>query len=105
MQFVKKQYSLQLPPPPPSLALNFAEYENSVASTPCNSILSTDHSFSSDWPDPPENPICSTEDEAGSIITDSGNALTKKKLEKLKPHKQKQAILYVSTEIYVCIKY
>lgn len=75
---MKKQYFLQLPPPPPSLALNFAEYENSVASTPCNSILSTDHSFSSDWPDPPENPICSTEDEAGSIITDSGNALTKK---------------------------
>lgn len=52
---------------------NFADCENSVASTPCNSILSTDHSYSSDWPDPPENPICSTEDEAGSIITDSGN--------------------------------
>lgn len=52
---------------------NFADCDNSVASTPCNSILSTDHSYSSDWPDPPENPICSTEDEAGSIITDSGN--------------------------------
>lgn len=51
---------------------NFIDYENSVASTPCNSILSTDQSFSSDWPDPPENPICSTEDEAGSIFTDSG---------------------------------
>lgn len=59
---------------PPAFAIppNFADCENSVASTPCNSILSTDHSYSSDWPDPPENPICSTEDEAGSIITDSG---------------------------------
>lgn len=47
--------------------------DDSVASTPCNSILSTD--YSSDWPDPPENPICSTEDEAGSIITDSEDVL------------------------------
>lgn len=54
----------------PAIPPNFADCENSVASTPCNSILSTD--YSSDWPDPPENPICSTEDEAGSIITDSG---------------------------------
>lgn len=47
--------------------------DDSVASTPCNSILSTD--YSSDWPDPPENPVCSTEDEAGSIITDSEDVL------------------------------
>lgn len=64
-------FELQLPLAS-AIPLNFADCENSVASTPCNSILSTDYSFSSDWPDPPENPICSTEDEAGSIITDSG---------------------------------
>lgn len=57
-----------------AIPVNFADYENSVASTPCNSILSTDHSCSSDWPDPPEIPICSTEDEAGSIVTDSGKS-------------------------------
>lgn len=51
---------------------NPTDFENSVASTPCNSIMSTEQSFSSDWPDPPEIPIYSTEDEAGSIITDSG---------------------------------
>lgn len=50
-------------------ALNINEGD-SVASTPCNSIMSTDHSLSSDWPDPPEQAV--TEDEAGSIITDSG---------------------------------
>lgn len=58
--------------PTASFPLNFNDGENSVASTPCNSIMSTDHSLSSDWPDPPEQPICSTEDEAGSIFTDSG---------------------------------
>lgn len=45
--------------------------QTSVASTPCNSITSTELSCSSDWPDPPEPPICSTEDEAGSLYTDS----------------------------------
>lgn len=65
-------YRLQLPVTS-AIPLNFADCENSVASTPCNSILSTDHSCSLDWPDPPENPVmCSTEDEAGSIVTDSG---------------------------------
>lgn len=44
----------------------------SIASTPGNSITSTDHTCSSDWPEPPEQPICSTEDEAGSLFTDSG---------------------------------
>lgn len=56
------------------ISSNLTDCENSVASTPCNSILSTEQSFSSDWPDPPEIPICSTEDEAGSIITDSGES-------------------------------
>lgn len=57
----------------PPFPINSHLIDDSVASTPCNSILSTD--YSSDWPDPPENPICSTEDEAGSIITDSEDVI------------------------------
>lgn len=49
--------------------------QTSVASTPCNSITSTELSCSSDWPDPPEPPICSTEDEAGSLYTDSEDVI------------------------------
>lgn len=50
---------------------NVAGSQTSVASTPCNSVTSTEYTCSSDWPDPPEQPICSTEDEAGSLYTDS----------------------------------
>lgn len=49
---------------------NINDSQISIASTP-GSITSTDHTCSSEWPDPPEPPICSTEDEAGSIVTDS----------------------------------
>lgn len=52
-------------------ATNVNSSQLSIASTP-GSITSTDQTCSSDWPDPPEPPICSTEDEAGSIVTDSG---------------------------------
>lgn len=55
-------------------ATNITSSQLSIASTP-GSITSTDQTCSSDWPDPPEPPICSTEDEAGSIVTDSGNIL------------------------------
>lgn len=50
---------------------NVAGSQTSVASTPCNSVTSTEYTGSSDWPEPPEQPICSTEDEAGSLYTDS----------------------------------
>lgn len=52
------------------VATNINSSQLSIASTP-GSITSTDQTCSSDWPDPPEPPICSTEDEAGSIVTDS----------------------------------
>lgn len=54
---------------------NVTGSQTSVASTPCNSITSTELSCSSDWPDPPEQPICSTEDEAGSLYTDSEDVI------------------------------
>lgn len=56
-------------------ASNVTGSQTSVASTPCNSITSTELSCSSDWPDPPEQPICSTEDEAGSLYTDSEDVI------------------------------
>lgn len=56
-------------------ASNVIGSQTSVASTPCNSITSTELSCSSDWPDPPEQPVCSTEDEAGSLYTDSEDVI------------------------------
>lgn len=56
------------------VATNMNSSQLSIASTP-GSITSTDQTCSSDWPDPPEPPICSTEDEAGSIVTDSDDII------------------------------
>ena len=61
--------------PTKAIGSNMSGSQVSVASTPANSVTSTDHTCSSDWPDPPEQPICSTEDEAGSLFTDSGESL------------------------------
>lgn len=47
--------------------------QSSLASTPGHSLTSNRMTGSSEWPDPPEQPICSTEDEAASIYSDSGN--------------------------------
>lgn len=55
-------------------AANVIGSQTSVASEPCNSMTSNEYTCSSDWPDPPEQieqPVCSTEDEAGSLYTDS----------------------------------
>jgi hypothetical protein len=43
----------------------------STSSSPEHSSASN-NKISSDWPDPPDIPICSTEDEAASIYSDSG---------------------------------
>lgn len=45
--------------------------QSSLASTPGQSTASNRRSGSMEWPDPPEQPICSTEDEAASIYSDS----------------------------------
>lgn len=44
--------------------------QSSICSTPGQSSAS--NKVSSDWPEPPDIPICSTEDEAASIYSDSG---------------------------------
>jgi hypothetical protein len=46
--------------------------QSSLASTPGQSSTSNKMTGSSEWPDPPDIPICSTEDEAASIYSDSG---------------------------------
>lgn len=46
--------------------------QSSLASTPGHSGTSNKRTGSAEWPDPPEAPICSTEDEAASIYSDSG---------------------------------
>lgn len=43
--------------------------QSSICSTPGQSSAS--NKISSDWPDPPDIPICSTEDEAASLYSDS----------------------------------
>lgn len=51
--------------------------QSSLASTPGQSnSTSNKMSGSSEWPDPPDIPICSTEDEAASIYSDSGEFKT-----------------------------
>lgn len=45
--------------------------QSSLASTPGHSNTSNRKSASMEWPDPPDIPICSTEDEANSIYSDS----------------------------------
>lgn len=47
-----------------------SQSQSSICSTPGQSSAS--NKISSDWPDPPDIPICSTEDEAASIYSDSG---------------------------------
>lgn len=47
-----------------------SQSQSSICSTPGQSSAS--NKISSDWPDPPDIPICSTEDEAGSLYSDSG---------------------------------
>lgn len=47
--------------------------QSSICSTPGQSSAS--NKVSSDWPEPPDIPICSTEDEAASIYSDSGKIL------------------------------
>lgn len=46
--------------------------QSSLLSTSGNSAGSTD-CRSAEWPEPPEMPVCSTEDEATSLHSDSGN--------------------------------
>ena len=48
--------------------------QSSLASTPGQSITTTSPKQSDEWPDPPatEPPVCSTEDEAASLYSDSG---------------------------------
>lgn len=50
-----------------------SQSQSSICSTPGQSSAS--NKISSDWPDPPDIPICSTEDEAASIYSDSGGFL------------------------------
>ena len=50
-----------------------SQSQSSICSTPGQSSAS--NKISSDWPDPPDIPICSTEDEAASIYSDSGKGL------------------------------
>lgn len=50
-----------------------SQSQSSICSTPGQSSAS--NKISSDWPDPPDIPICSTEDEAASIYSDSGEQL------------------------------
>lgn len=45
--------------------------QSSLLSTPGNSADSNE-CRSAEWPEPPEMPICSTEDEATSLHSDSG---------------------------------
>lgn len=47
-----------------------SQSQSSICSTPGQSSAS--NKISSDWPDPPDIPICSTEDEAASLYSDSG---------------------------------
>ena len=46
--------------------------QTSLLSTSGTSAASNDCTRSNEWPDPPEMPVCSTEDEATSIHSDSG---------------------------------
>ncbi|KAG5674576.1 hypothetical protein PVAND_004530 [Polypedilum vanderplanki] len=46
-----------------------SQSQSSICSTPGQSSAS--NKVSSDWPDPPDIPICSTEDEAASLYSDS----------------------------------
>lgn len=50
-----------------------SQSQSSICSTPGQSSAS--NKISSDWPDPPDIPICSTEDEAASLYSDSGEKL------------------------------
>lgn len=50
-----------------------SQSQSSICSTPGQSSAS--NKISSDWPDPPDIPICSTEDEAASLYSDSGECL------------------------------
>jgi hypothetical protein len=56
-----------------------SQSQSSICSTPGQSSAS--NKISSDWPDPPDIPICSTEDEAASLYShsDSGEFKFKKK--------------------------
>ncbi|GAB0099348.1 uncharacterized protein DMENIID0001_152040 [Sergentomyia squamirostris] len=49
--------------------------QSSLASTPGHSGTSNKRTGSAEWPDPPEAPICSTEDEAASIYSDSDEVI------------------------------
>lgn len=48
--------------------------ESSICSTTDQSSEAS-NKMSSDWPDPPDIPICSTEDDEGSYYSDSGEKL------------------------------
>ncbi|XP_070500606.1 uncharacterized protein [Chironomus tepperi] len=50
-----------------------SQSQSSICSTPGQSSAS--NKISSDWPDPPDIPICSTEDEAASIYSDSEDVI------------------------------
>lgn len=56
-----------------------SQSQSSICSTPGQSSAS--NKISSDWPDPPDIPICSTEDEAASLYSDSGLCVHEMSLE------------------------
>jgi hypothetical protein len=57
-----------------TLAGSESQSQSSICSTPGQSSAAS-NKVSSDWPDPPDIPICSTEDEAASLYSDSGERI------------------------------
>lgn len=83
-----------------------SQSQSSICSTPGQSSAS--NKISSDWPDPPDIPICSTEDEAASIYSDSGehrrflvthiSIFNEKTFDKRKIHKKKIVCITLSCD-------